>query len=186
MDSYGPQGMDENGCARWLGADHSRTAPKIRAVAERGSTGGSDAWSVSRLKASSESPQAAHSEGQSVELKIGRIEAALKVLGQEHSDARSCLEDVLKKAKAEGVSREVSSRPPDVSVAEANAGGSFGGMFGSSGPRRRRRTASLRGGIVEGPGSRDSGACGAAVGRVREILRARGEASRLKKQWPKH
>ena len=46
-------------------------------------------------------------KGNPVESKIGRIEAALKVLGQEHSDARSCLEDVLKKAKAEGVSREV-------------------------------------------------------------------------------
>ena len=60
-------------------------------------------------------------KGHPVESKIGRIEAALKVLGQEHSDARSCLEDVLKKAKAEEVSRDVSSRPPDVSVAEANA-----------------------------------------------------------------
>ena len=60
-------------------------------------------------------------KGHPTESKIGRIEAALKVLGQQHSDARPCLEDVLKKAKAEGVSRDVSSRPPDVSVAEANA-----------------------------------------------------------------
>ena len=68
-----------------------------------------------------EAPKQPTPKGNPVESKIGRIEAALKVLGQEHSDARSCLEDVLKKAKAEGVSRDVSSRPPDVSVAEANA-----------------------------------------------------------------
>ena len=66
-------------------------------------------------------PKQSTPKGNPVESKIGRIEAALKVLGQEHSDARSCLKDVLKKAKAEGVSRDVSSRPPDVSVAEANA-----------------------------------------------------------------
>ena len=60
-------------------------------------------------------PKQSTPKGNPVESKIGRIEAALKVLGQEHSDARSCFEDVL------GVSRDVSSRPPDVSVAEANA-----------------------------------------------------------------
>ena len=46
----------------------------------------------------------------------------MKALGQEHSDARSCLEELLKKAKVEEVSApNVSSRPPDVSVAEAHA-----------------------------------------------------------------
>ena len=57
-------------------------------------------------------------------------------------------------------------------------GGSFGGIFGSTGTTRRRRTASSRGGIVEGPGSRDSGARGAAVGRVREVLRTGGRLGR--------
>ena len=62
-------------------------------------------------------------KGKPEELNFGRIEATLKVLGQEHSDDRSCLEEVLKKAKMEVVSesRNVSSRPPDVSVAVANA-----------------------------------------------------------------
>ena len=116
-DSYGPQGMDEDGCARWLGAD-SWTAPKIRAVpsAGRQQVPMRGQSSISKLREKIPTPK-----GNPVESKIGRIEAALKVLGQEHSDARSCLENVLKKAKAEGVSRDVSSRPPDVSVAEANA-----------------------------------------------------------------
>ena len=51
------------------------------------------------------------------------FEAALKVLGQEQSEARACLEEALKKAKTESFSesRDTSSRPPEVSVAEANA-----------------------------------------------------------------
>ena len=54
--------------------------------------------------------------------KIGRIEAALKVLGQDQSDARTCLEDALRKAKTESAeSRGSANRPPDASVAEANA-----------------------------------------------------------------
>ena len=44
----------------------------------------------------------------------------MKALGQEHSDARLCLEELLKKVE-EVSTPNVSSRPPDVSVAEAHA-----------------------------------------------------------------
>ena len=55
--------------------------------------------------------------------KITRFEAALKALGQEQSEARACLEEALKKAKTEGSaeSRDTTSRPPEASLAEANA-----------------------------------------------------------------
>ena len=64
-------------------------------------------------------PKQSGAKGHFAESKIGRIEAALKQLGQEPSDARSCLEEALKKAKAEGVaeSKGVSSRPPNVVAA---------------------------------------------------------------------
>ena len=175
-DSYGPQRMDKDGCARWLVQIIRGTAPKIRAVAKRGSTGGSDVVSQPSQSLGRKSPSSPHRRAIQWSRRLGRIEAALKVLGQEHSDARSCLEDVLKKAR---VSRDVSSRPPDVSVAEANAKVvRLEGSLAVLGPDARRRTASSRGGIVEGPGSRDSGARGAAVGRVREVLRTGSEAPR--------
>ena len=81
-------------------------------------------------------------KGNPVESKIGRIEAALKVLGQEHSDAHSCLEDVLKKVKGGGgLQRCVQPPTRRFCCGSPREGGSFGGIFGSSGPRRRRRTA---------------------------------------------
>ena len=49
--------------------------------------------------------------------KVGRLEAALKVLGEEQSEARAVLEEALRKARAEGPNR---STPQD-RIAEASA-----------------------------------------------------------------
>ena len=131
-------------------------------------------------KPQEKAPKQLAAKGKPSESKAGRIEAAMKALGQEHSDACLCLEELLKKAKVEEVSApNVSSRPPDVSVAESpREDGPARGISGSSGPRRRRRKASPGGSIVEGPSPRNSGTRGAATGRVREILRTGGQASR--------
>ena len=56
-------------------------------------------------------------------LKVKKLECALNALGPEQSAARACLEEVLKKAKTEGSteSRDTTTRPPEASLAEANA-----------------------------------------------------------------
>ena len=117
-----------------------------------------------------ESPKHFAAKGKSAKSKVGRIEAAMKALGQEHSDARSCLEELLKKAKVEEVSAPTESSRPSrcVCCGSPREDGPVRGISGSSGPRRRRRKASLGGGIVEGPSPRNSG----------EILRTGGQASR--------
>ena len=57
-----------------------------------------------------------------VKSKIMRIEAALTALGQEQSEARASLEEALKKARTQvPESRDTTSRPPEASLAEANA-----------------------------------------------------------------
>ena len=93
-----------------VGSRSSAGHAKVRSVAKGGTTG-------------EKAPKLA-AKGKSAELKVGRIEAAMKALGQEHSDARLCLEELLKKAKVE----EVFAQPPTRCVC---CGGPREGWLGS-------------------------------------------------------
>ena len=100
--------------------------------------------------------QQPHTEGQSSGVEDWEDRGRVEGVGAGTFGCPFVSRDVLKKAKAEGVSRDVSSRPPDVSVAEANAKvarleGSLA-VLGLDDVEERR---CLRGGIIEGAGSHD-------------------------------
>ena len=110
--------------------------------------------------------------------KITRFEAALNSFRQEQLEAMRVWRKLSKKAKTEGISesQDTTRRPPEVSLAEANAKMVREGSLAATGPTtsqncwfsRMRWRWSV-------PHCRSSGA---TPGRTREILRARGEAPR--------
>ena len=104
-----------------------------------------------------------------VQTKIGRIEAALKVLGV---GSVGC-QDLSRGCSAEGEDGECRvprfCQPPTrrFCCRSKRESGLIEGISGSF----VRRPASPRGSVVEGPCSRNSGPGGATIGRVREVLR---------------
>ena len=102
--------------AGWTQVIRGRRPPSVQWLSAR-----QEAQKRSQSAVSKQAPRQS-SKVDPLTSKIMRIETALKALGPEQLEARTCLEEVLKKAKTEGSeSRNASSRPPEASVAEANA-----------------------------------------------------------------
>ena len=105
--------------AGWTQIIRGRRPPSVQWPNARQETPKRNPSATSKVQA----PRQQSTPKDPVKARISRFEAALKALGQEQSDARVFLEEALKKAKTEAPSgsRDTTSHPPEVSVAEANA-----------------------------------------------------------------
>ena len=179
--------MDANQCSSRMDPDHPGSPSSLSPVAQCAS-GGTEAQSVSRFEAGA---PAVSFKGGPVDVEDHEARDCVEGVGAGTVEARTCLEEVLKKAKTEGSteSRDATSRPPEASLAEANAKmvllqGSLAALGPDDVAERRvleDALAKVRARAIVAP-------IGQRLDRVREVLRAggRSESRRLRKQWPKH